>query len=107
MKRHFVYTCALALLLVTAGAVWAAQPAVSPTPAESEVGAAAGGETVTEAPVPDADPILGELLFEAEEMVDCCKIECYEEWSDCTAGCGSFECSQDCRVDRDQCIANC
>lgn len=107
MKRHFVYTCVLALLLVTAGAVWAAQPAVSPAPAESGVGAPAGGETVTQAPVPDTDPILGELFLEPEEVVDCCTIECYEEWSVCTSGCSSIDCKNKCTAKRDECLAGC
>ena len=80
---------------------------MSPAPAESEVGAAAGGETVTEAPVPDTDPILGELLLEPEEMVDCCSFECYDKWTVCVNGCGSQACKADCTAERDQCIANC
>ncbi len=101
MKRHFVYTFALALLIVAAGTVWAAQPAVSPTPVEAE------GETVTEAPVPDTDPLLGELVLEPVEVDLVCIAECYDELDTCVDGCSTFECKVRCKDANAQCIADC
>lgn len=99
MKRHFVYTCLLALLIVAAGTVWAAQPASSPTPVEDEAG--------TVAPAPDADPILGERILEPVEVDLFCYAECFEELEICVDGCSTNECKLRCKDARDQCLADC
>jgi hypothetical protein len=101
MKRTLTYTFVLALLIAAAGIAWAAQPAVDVAPVDSPDSA------VTETPTPDVDPILGDLVIEPNEVYDCCKIECYDNWGDCNAGCGSQACFANCKAVRDACIANC
>lgn len=100
MKKTIVSTLALLAVLSIAGITFAAQPAA---PIEEPVVATTAPATGDTA----APDLLNEIFQEPVEVVDCCKAECYDEWSACVAGCGSTACKDACGDARAACIAAC
>jgi hypothetical protein len=107
MKLRIAYILVVLLVAGAAGIAWASQGAATPSPAQTpEVGSPAEDGGIVA-------PELDELFIDPTDLGACCFAECYEQRSECLAGCppisdpGWEACINNCGQQFNDCRANC